>query len=234
MNQRRRFRHAGRGGELSVALKNAEGIENGRLIALGVDFIEAEFPAHVAQFLRVDEEVTVILHALSAGQRVDLQATVRAMGVGEGSRLSAVFDLPQDSSARILVPEMWELCSRASSLYYTFEKPVHAALDFEPPRPEGYENVSIVHLSTLDAKLRIYRTMGPSLSIYDQVRLSFELPEHSQSIEVGGSLSRLDVADSDTLFGTMTFDTTTSDYDVASHVLSRFLLERQSLLFGSS
>ena len=232
MNQRRRFRHAGRGGELSVALKNSDGIENGRLVALGVDFIEAEFPAHLAEFFRVDEEVTVILHALSAGQRVDLQATVRTLGVGEGTRLSAIFDLPRASSARILVPEMWELCSRASSLHYSFETPIQAAMDFEPPRPEGYENVEIVRLSTLDATLRILRTMGKHLSIYDHVLLSFDLPEQAQSIEVGGSLSRLDVADSNYLRGTVSFDTTTSGYDLASHVLSRFLRERQSDLLG--
>jgi len=234
MNQRRRFRHAGRGGELSVALKNTVGIENGRLISLGVDYIETEFPAHVAEYLRVDEEVTVILHALSAGHRVDLKATVRTLGVGEGTRFSAVFDLPRESSARILVPEMWELCSRASSLYFSFEEPIHAALDFDPPRPDGYENVDIVRLSTLDAKLRIFRAMSGKLSIYDRVRLSFDLPGLENSIEVGGSLTRLAVADTVYLHGRVTFDITTSEYDVASHVLSRFLRDRQSGLYHST
>jgi hypothetical protein len=188
----------------------------------------------VAECLRVDEEVTVILHALSAGHRVDLQATVRTLGAGEGTRFSAVFDLSKASSARILVPEMWELCSRASSLYYTFEEPILAALDFEPPRPEGYENVEIVQLSTLDAKLRIYRAMSAHLTIYDRVRLSFDLPGLKYSIEVGGSMSRIAVADSTYLHGTVSFETTTSEYDVASHVLSRFLRDRQSGLFASS
>jgi hypothetical protein len=231
MNQRRRFRHAGRGGELSVALKSSVGIENGRLTALGVDFLEAEFPAHVADQLKVDETVTVILHALSAGHRIDLEATAHSLGAGEGTRVSAGFKLSESSSAQILEPEMWELCSRASSVFYRFTERLPAAMDFEPPRPEGFETVSIVELSTLKARIRIRRTMAASLSVFDRVRMSFELPDTNKLVEVGGSVVELSVQDETYLLGTVNFDTATSEYDLASHVLSRFLRERQASLF---
>ena len=167
------------------------------------------------------------------GHRVDLEATISSLGSGEGTRVSARFVLAATSSARILVPEMWELCSRAASVFFNFDDPVNAAMDFEPPRPEGFESVVLVSLSTLKACIDIRRTMASHLSVFDRVRLSFELPEYGAAVDVGGSITELAVLNDTYLRGTVSFETATSDYDVASHKLSSFLRQRHDEALAS-